>query len=198
MRAVRAHCNPLDIYLYLYSIVENVLVVRTICLYLYIIWSQCVHKNIITGVRNKHSCTYCMHTCLCGAMCSTSAWTSLMHCVKCSRPACVIVGRHICLGTARWLLWEPSNILKQFPEMAIKRNFTLLYLLKVSITYTKRSLIPHWRFHVLLIVIRIQLKWKPFIRLHLPKLNRIKLFGSGRSYLFSAVTTCNDELCILI
>ena len=58
-------------------------------------------------------------------MCSTLAWTRLMHWVACSHPACVIVGRHIGSGPTRWLPWKPSIIPRQFPEMAIDR--TLLY-----------------------------------------------------------------------
>ena len=65
--------------------------------------------------------------CLCGAMRSASEWTFPMHCVACSRPTCVIVGRHIGSGAARWLPWEPSNIPRQILEMVIKRNFSLLY-----------------------------------------------------------------------
>ena len=66
--------------------------------------------------------------CLCGAMRSASPWTSLMHCVACSLPACAIVGRHIGSGAARWLPWEPSNIPRQIPDVAIKRNFNFTYL----------------------------------------------------------------------
>ena len=62
----------------------------------------------------------------CGEMCSASSWTSLTHSIMCSRPACVIVGRHIASGTAPQLLHEPYNIPRRIPEMAIKRNFTLL------------------------------------------------------------------------
>ena len=40
-------------------------------------------------------------------MCSALASTSLMHCFACLRPACLIVGRHIGSGTARWLPQEP-------------------------------------------------------------------------------------------
>ena len=32
---------------------------------------------------------------------------------------------HIGSGAAQWLPWGPSNIPRQIPEMAIKRNFTL-------------------------------------------------------------------------
>ena len=49
-----------------------------------------------------------------------------MHWVACLRPACVIVGRHIGSGAAQWLLWEPLNIPKEIPEMAIQRKFNLL------------------------------------------------------------------------
>ena len=50
-----------------------------------------------------------------------------MHCVACSCPAGVIVGRHTGSRAAQWLPWEPSNIPRRIPEMAIKRNFTLLF-----------------------------------------------------------------------
>ena len=49
---------------------------------------------------------------------SASAWTCLMHWVACSRPACVLVGRHIGSGAAQWLLREPSKIPRKIPEMA--------------------------------------------------------------------------------
>ena len=61
--------------------------------------------------------------CLCGAVrIIMSVWTWLIHWVLCSGPACVIVGRHIGSGAARWLPWEPSNIPRQIPEMSIKRT----------------------------------------------------------------------------
>ena len=70
--------------------------------------------------------------CLCGVMYSTSAWTSLMHCFVCSHPSCVIVGTHIGSGAAWWLPREPLSIPRQIPEMAIKKNFTLLFFCTLS------------------------------------------------------------------
>ena len=64
---------------------------------------------------------------LCGTMRNASAWTSLMPWVACSHLACVIVCRHIGSGAAHWLPWEPLNIPRQVPEMAIKRNFTSFF-----------------------------------------------------------------------
>ena len=71
------------------------------------------------------------------------AWTSLlMHYVVCSRPACVIVDRHIGSGTEHWLPSEPSNIPTQIPEMTIKRNFTLLIITLLS--HKHLSLFRFW------------------------------------------------------
>ena len=72
---------------------------------------------------------------LCGAMRSAPEGTRLMHCAACSRPACVIMGRHIGSGIGRWLPWEPSNIPRQIQEMEIKRTFT-------AFTYTKVGWLP--------------------------------------------------------
>ena len=63
-----------------------------------------------------------------GAMRSTSAWTRPVHWVSCLRPVCVIEDGHKGSGAAWWLPWEPLNIPRQIPEMAIKRNFTLTLL----------------------------------------------------------------------
>ena len=65
--------------------------------------------------------------CLCGAVRSSLVWTSLMHPVMCSHPACVIMGRHIRSGAAQWLPWEPLNIPRKLPEMAIKWNYYYLF-----------------------------------------------------------------------
>ena len=43
-----------------------------------------------------------------------------------------------------WLLWEPSNIPRQFPEMAIKRNFTLLYLVHKLATRLQHGCTQTW------------------------------------------------------
>ena len=72
---------------------------------------------------------------------SASAWTRLMlTCwVTCSCPACVIVGRQIGSGAAWRLPWDPSNIPRQIPEIAIKRNFTFftfLYLCEFTVIFT--------------------------------------------------------------
>ena len=51
-------------------------------------------------------------------------------------PASVRAVGHIGLGTAQWLLWEPSNTPRQMPEMAlmpVKWNLTLLYFSKLNI-----------------------------------------------------------------
>ena len=92
---------------------------------------------------------YCWSFCLCGAMRSALAWSRL-HWVECLCLDCVIVGRHIGSGAAWWLPWEPSNIPRQMPEMAIKKNFTLLFFtchlaLAPNVVWRVTSL-----FHVLL------------------------------------------------
>ena len=82
--------------------------------------------------------SYCsIQFCLRGGMRSTLVWTSLVHCITCSRPACVIVGRHIGSGAALWLEWEPSNIPRQIPEVAIKRDYTFNFTLKKKINCGK-------------------------------------------------------------
>ena len=59
-----------------------------------------------------------MWYCLCGAMCSASVWSGLMHWVTCLCPTWVVVGRHIRSGAAQWLPREPLNIQRKIPEMA--------------------------------------------------------------------------------
>ena len=62
------------------------------------------------------------------------------HCVACSYPACVIVGRHIGSGTARQLPQE-QNTPRKIPEMAIKRNFTLYNTLSELQHISSRSIL---------------------------------------------------------
>ena len=71
--------------------------------------------NISRKVRTYFSTQ--LYVCPCGPMCSTLAWTRLIHWVTCSRPACVKVGRHIASGAAHWLPWEPSNIPRKISEI---------------------------------------------------------------------------------
>ena len=97
---------------------------------------------------NNHNLSYVilvkLHTKpFCGTMCSWLVWTSLTHCIGYLCPTCVIVGRQIGSGAARQLPREPWNIPSKIPEMAIKRNFTLLYffILLVLWFYSLLSLV---------------------------------------------------------
>ena len=68
-----------------------------------------------------------MRICLCGAMRSDWACTSLTHCVAGSCPACVIVGRHIGSGTASTavgaLEYPKKNVKNGNEEELLKKVF---------------------------------------------------------------------------
>ena len=98
-------------------------------------WSLTFILRYMLISQNEHTI---IQVCLCGAMRSTSALTRLIQWVACSSSACVIVGRCIGSGSAWWLPLDPSNIQRQIPEMATKRNFNFNF---------NRSPVPHtWTF----------------------------------------------------
>ena len=66
-----------------------------------------------------------------------------MHWVVCSRHACVILGKDIGLGTARWLTWGPLNIPRKTPEMAIKSKNKFIGLTQL-IRWCTRDMLTPW------------------------------------------------------
>ena len=67
-----------------------------------------------------------LYSIFCATIHSTSAWTRPMHWAVFASSLCHS-GQTFRLRDAQWLPWEPSNIPRQIPGMAIKRNFTLLH-----------------------------------------------------------------------